>query len=763
MPVLLGAIAFLVASGVAGTAVAQTGGNVELHQYQPSPFSDRVLRLDGASVLPFGQFRLGVDADYGFKPLVLSDAAPAIIQGNGGPYAVVRHAVGATLTASFGLSHRLEAGLAIPLMLFQTGDDVAGAVKPGIAGVGNVRLGLKVNILKWRGLGLGASVVGAIPAGVGALTHEGGIGGEARLFARYSGGPLTAGVRAGFRLRAQQNFYDVPLGNELTVAAGATFALLPRTAVLAELAGATAVSSPFANPQQSPLEVLVGARQRIGKTWLTLAAGPGLVEGYGSPLFRAVAAFTWANVPPDADSDGIPDDDDACPEIPEDKDGFEDRDGCPDPDNDKDGILDAADKCPDKPETVNEFEDDDGCPDEAPPKDNDKDKDGILDDVDDCPEEAEDKDGFEDDDGCPDPDNDKDGILDAADKCPLEPETINGVEDDDGCPDKGQSQVRLKAHEIETLQPIYFDTDRSRVRHAFHNVLGQIALLLKAHPEIGRCAVEGHTDDTGPVEWNQKLSMLRAESVIEFLTSRGGVDPKRLVPIGHGEKTPWTSNETPWGRAKNRRVVFHIEGVSAEELQKQELRRERRRIRREREREERERARSSKDAAPKEKEAATDAKEPPAKHEAPAQHEAKPTEAKPAEAKPEAKPEKGAKPEAKPETKTETRAEPKADPKSDKHETPDKHETKPVVSPPAKPGPSLPEKPGASKPPAAQEKAAKEKPQEDEEEEEAPAKSDKADKSGQRPTKPARPAKRAPDAGAGPPPTLRDLLKLPPR
>src|SRR5207244_2577266 len=121
-----------------------------------------------------------------------------------------------------------------------------------------------------------------------------------------------------------------------------------------------------------------------------------------------------------------------------------------------------------------------------------------------------------------------------SDKCPLEPETINGIDDDDGCPDKGAAQVRLGKDEIETLQPIFFDTDRSRVRHAFYNEMGQIALLLKAHPEIGRCGVEGHTDDTGPPEWNQKLSILRAESVIEFLASKG-LDKARLVPIGHGE------------------------------------------------------------------------------------------------------------------------------------------------------------------------------------------------------------------------------------
>jgi outer membrane protein OmpA-like peptidoglycan-associated protein len=56
---------------------------------------------------------------------------------------------------------------------------------------------------------------------------------------------------------------------------------------------------------------------------------------------------------------------DQCPNDPEDKDGFQDQDGCPDPDNDHDGIPDVRDKCPNEPETFNGFEDEDGCPDKG--------------------------------------------------------------------------------------------------------------------------------------------------------------------------------------------------------------------------------------------------------------------------------------------------------------------------------------------------------------------------------------------------------------
>ena len=65
----------------------------------------------------------------------------------------------------------------------------------------------------------------------------------------------------------------------------------------------------------------------------------------------------------DTDHDGIPDVDDRCPDMPEDADGFQDSDGCPDADNDKDGVEDIHDQCCYVPEDLDGFQDLDGCPD----------------------------------------------------------------------------------------------------------------------------------------------------------------------------------------------------------------------------------------------------------------------------------------------------------------------------------------------------------------------------------------------------------------
>ncbi len=133
----------------------------------------------------------------------------------------------------------------------------------------------------------------------------------------------------------------------------------------------------------------------------------------------------------DRDHDGVKDRHDRCPDTPEDSDGYQDADGCPDYDNDRDGVPDVLDQCPDEPEDIDGFQDDDGCPDP------DNDGDGILDVQDLCPDEPEDFDGVHDDDGCPDDviDTDGDGVEDKVDQCPNVPEDIDGFEDDDGCPD----------------------------------------------------------------------------------------------------------------------------------------------------------------------------------------------------------------------------------------------------------------------------------------------------------------------------------------
>ena len=187
--------------------------------------------------------------------------------------------------------------------------------------------------------------------------------------------------------------------------------------------------------------------------------------------------------------------------MPEDKDGFQDEDGCPEGDKndrDGDGIPDDVDKCPDEPEDNDGFQDEDGCPDP------DNDNDGIPDVDDKCPNEPEDKDGFQDEDGCPDPDNDNDGIPDKDDKCPNEPETYNGFEDEDGCPDRGR--VVVTDTSIEILDKIYFEYDKAIIKPESYPILDAVAATLQGNPSITLIEIQGHTDERGDDEYNLDLS-----------------------------------------------------------------------------------------------------------------------------------------------------------------------------------------------------------------------------------------------------------------
>jgi outer membrane protein OmpA-like peptidoglycan-associated protein len=249
--------------------------------------------------------------------------------------------------------------------------------------------------------------------------------------------------------------------------------------------------------------------------------------------------------PGDRDHDGIPDNVDKCPDQPEDRDGFEDTDGCPDPDNDKDGILDTDDKCPNEPEDKDGFQDADGCPDP------DNDTDGIPDATDKCPNEPEDKDNFEDADGCPDPDNDKDGVPDTADKCPNDP----GPPDNDGCPKKYEHIV-VTQEKIELKQKIFFDTDKATIQARSFALLDEIANVLKSRPTM-TVRIEGHTDARGRRPHNMQLSQARAESVRQHLVGLG-IETARMEARGYGPDQPIETNKTAAGREKNRRVEFFI-------------------------------------------------------------------------------------------------------------------------------------------------------------------------------------------------------------
>jgi outer membrane protein OmpA-like peptidoglycan-associated protein len=287
----------------------------------------------------------------------------------------------------------------------------------------------------------------------------------------------------------------------------------------------------------SPIEWLLGGKMFFTKTkavYAGLGAGSRLSGGY-APDFRVVGvvggavnlADTDVRAPDfkyviekekDTDGDGYPDVIDVCPENKEDGVAPKPSDGCPNmPDRDGDGIPDVVDKCPDNPE---------------------------------------DMDGIDDRDGCPEDDADTDGVPDAVDKCPKEPgQAVKEDPTKNGCP----YYIRriTGSAEIQILKQVEFEFDRWTILPRSFPILDEVVRLLKANPEIKLVSIEGHTDNTGRTEYNQKLSQNRAYSVRLYLINRG-VEAARLTSKGFGSSRPLADNATKEGQQRNRRVEFHI-------------------------------------------------------------------------------------------------------------------------------------------------------------------------------------------------------------
>jgi OmpA-OmpF porin, OOP family len=194
------------------------------------------------------------------------------------------------------------------------------------------------------------------------------------------------------------------------------------------------------------------------------------------------------------------------------------------------------------------------------PTSHDSDGDGIADSQDKCPTQREDVDDYEDQDGCPeeDPDTDQDGIADHQDRCPDAKETINGVDDDDGCPDSGDPRVIYEDGQFKILDTVQFEHGSANIKQESHSLLNQVALTIKANPQVKRVRVEGHTDDTGPHDVNVRLSKQRAESVRQYLANKG-VNANRLSAEGYGPDKPLVEGTSDAARSKNRRVQFIVE------------------------------------------------------------------------------------------------------------------------------------------------------------------------------------------------------------
>jgi len=104
---------------------------------------------------------------------------------------------------------------------------------------------------------------------------------------------------------------------------------------------------------------------------------------------------------------------------------------------------------------------------------------------------------------------------------------------------------------------VHFAIGTATIEQTSRPLLEQVAKIINAHPNILSVRIEGHTDDRGGAKYNLKLSQDRANSVRDFLISKG-VPRDRLEAKGYGLTRPLDTNSTKEGRARNRRVEFNI-------------------------------------------------------------------------------------------------------------------------------------------------------------------------------------------------------------
>ncbi len=280
-----------------------------------------------------------------------------------------------------------------------------------------------------------------------------------------------------------------------------------------------------------------------------------------SPQAQIILAVTYTlGLKPkvvDTDGDGVPDDVDKCPTVPQGPNG---KDGCPNPDSDGDGICD--------PWVL-----DNGLSPQFA---------GVCRGSDDCPDLRGDLGGRETLNGCPDPDHDKDGVCDpwvhakgldadyvaqcsGVDKCPNVPQGPNSV---DGCPDPTPPPVPAAPvpaapappplpieQKTLILKGVTFETANAVLLASSYPALDELASELQTLPNI-ELEISGHTDDRGSPAVNLKLSRARAQAVANYLV-RKGVAANRLKVAGYGSGKPVATNHTAEGRAQNRRVEFN--------------------------------------------------------------------------------------------------------------------------------------------------------------------------------------------------------------
>jgi len=272
---------------------------------------------------------------------------------------------------------RIELAASLPIALWQ-GSDFSLLTAQGVAGplvepvasttLGDLRLGTKVAILEashWP-IGLAALVDLRLPTGDPQAFMSDGLAAVPSLVATRMVGPVRVDVQVGYAIRKQGQYAQLVVHDGFVYSLGGSFDLPPlsgmrRWRAIVELNGGWQRGNDLSTARyRAPLSAWAGVRAFLSpQISFEAGLGTGLGEaGYGHERWRAFLGVRWGSQPiahgkqGDRDGDGVPDDDDLCPDEP----GPAELDGCPD--RDGDGIPDHEDRCPGEPGPA----ENEGCP-----------------------------------------------------------------------------------------------------------------------------------------------------------------------------------------------------------------------------------------------------------------------------------------------------------------------------------------------------------------------------------------------------------------
>ena len=495
----------------------------------------------------------------------------------------------------------VRAGVLVPVYLRGTGPDTAET------GLGDVMVDVKVRALNREDhpIGLGFSGRVGLPTATTSLPlSTGGLLYEAEIIADAAVGDATLALNLGQRGQPQVDLEGATWGSQLYANLGGSYAFSERAGAALELSSSF-TEADFGNSAVMPIEAILSGWRRVGDENSALVVrgglGLGVTQAVSAPAWRALLSLTWDPKPgQDRDADGILDELDTCPDVPEDMDTVVDTDGCPETTH---VIVKVVDQFGDPVPTARWTEADrSGAPGDAlelnagtfnfsatadgytagttslmvtdaasaevvvvtpmilgsltvTAKDN------LGNTVPNANWRLV---------GAPGTEPHPAGIA-----VPLRPGDYNLRAEADGYRPVTRSAtvVREKealvifemelakavvtASKIEIKDKVYFETDKAIIKTESYGLLDEVAEIINSHPELTKIRIEGHTDSRGNDAYNKDLSQRRADSVRVYLEGKG-VAAARLESVGYGEEKPLKAERNDTDRALNRRVEFFV-------------------------------------------------------------------------------------------------------------------------------------------------------------------------------------------------------------